>query len=362
MSAPALIGFGLAFACLTFSAKAAPPEYLEKENGSSGKWIHHRVTSGERLREISDHYLVSVDKIIRWNDLDSERPWLRVGQKLKIFSNVEPLVRQKVKYTVQPGDSWSRIAKRYEVDQRRLRRYWNPQVPEQLQSGQKIVIWIEPQAPEREKDEVKRKERKTIPVIPVQTFGRSVGRPGNGRIENAVQLPENPLLYTRRNPDHSWGSSHTVENLQKALVNFRRDTGFTREIIICDMSRKRGGRIPPHDSHRSGRDVDIRLPLRLGVAPGTVPNNLEQVDWQAAWGLIRALVETEAVMYIFLERSRQIALYRAAQETGSGVEYLEKIIQYPGRARKSIVRHSRGHIGHIHIRFTCSENEPDCSD
>ncbi len=360
---------GVAFFCAAFNVKAAPLESGTKKNARNGKWVQHRVTSGERLREISDHYLVSVDKIIRWNDLDTERPWLRVGQKLKIYSKVEPLVRHKIKYTVQPGDSWSRIAKRFNVDQRRLRRYWNPRVTEPIRRGQKLNIWAEPepQIPDAEEESpkepnVEQKEKEPFSITPVSANGQSIGRPGRGRLRNGVQLPENPQLYTRRNPDHSWGSSSTVENLQKAISNFRRDTGFDREIVICDMSRKRGGRLRHHHSHRSGRDVDIRLPLRKGLPPGTVPDSMSQVDWKATWSLVRALLITKMIKYIFLERNRQRELRNVAEAAGASAEALEKIFQYPGRDRRSIIRHARGHINHMHVRFNCGENEPECSD
>jgi murein endopeptidase len=181
-------------------------------------------------------------------------------------------------------------------------------------------------------------------------------------LRNGVQLPENPKLYKRRNPDHSWGSSLTVDNLQTAITNFRRDSGFDREIVICDMSRKRGGRLRPHHSHRSGRDVDIRLPLRKGLPAGTLPNGISQVDWKATWALIRALLLTKTIKYIFLERNRQRVLRDVAEAAGASAKALEKIFQYPGRDRRSIIRHSRGHINHIHIRFICGENESDCSD
>jgi len=360
---------GIAFFYSALSVKAAPPGTNNNESERDGKWIHHRVTSGERLSEISNHYLVSVDKIIRWNHLDSEHPWLRVGQKLKIYSNVEPLVRHKIKYVVKRGDSWSRIAKRYDVDQRRLRRYWNQDVPEPLQSGQTIIIWAEPkpQIPKAKKksepeQNLEQKEMDPFSPTSVRLDGQSIGRPGRGRLRNGVQLPNKPQLYTRRNPAHSWGSSLTVENLQKAIADFRRDTGFDREIIICDMSRKRGGWLRPHNSHRSGRDVDIRLLLREGIPAGTLPEKISQVDWDATWTLIRALLRTQTVKYIFLVRDRQRELRKAAEAAGTSAELLEKIFQYPRRDRQSIIRHSRGHINHMHVRFICGENEPQCSD
>jgi LysM repeat protein len=362
----AVVSFGAILVCLTLSAKAAPSTKVGGDGSKNAKWVQHRVTSGERLVEIGDYYRVGVAKIIAWNELDSKHPLLRVGQQLRILSSVEPLVRKKITYIVQRGDSWSKIAKRFDVDKNRLRRYWNQELPEELRPGLQVVVWVEPKRREirEEYQEDKRNTSETaqLPIVPINKFGESIGKPSRGRLANGVQLPPNPLLYTVRNPERSWGSSYMIENLQKAIAAFRQRTGFERELLICDISQQNGGRFRPHSSHRSGRDVDIRLPLRQDEPPGTVPATIAKVDWKATWNFIEALVATRAVKYIFLDRRRQRALYSAAQEAGESAEMLEKIIQYPGKSQTAIVRHARGHIDHIHVRFRCNENEKECSD
>jgi murein endopeptidase len=127
-----------------------------------------------------------------------------------------------------------------------------------------------------------------------------------------------------------------------------------------DMSRRGGGRFRPHESHQSGRDVDIRLPLRQGLAKGTIPVSSSQVDWDAAWALVRALISTEQVRFIFLARNRQPALHKAAKRAGAGDDELGLWLQYPRRSRTALVRHARGHVKHIHVRFRCGPNEPSC--
>jgi LysM repeat protein/murein endopeptidase len=358
--------FGVILVCLTVTANAAPSTKVGGDGSKNAKWIQHKVTSGERLAEIGDHYRVGVAKIIAWNELDSKHPLLRVGQQLRIFSSIEPLVRKKTTYIVQRGDSWSKIAKRFDVDKNRLRHYWNQELPEELRPGQQVVIWVEPkrrEVHEEDQDEKQNASETTrFPVVPIHRFGESIGKPSQGRLKNGVQLPENPLLYTVRDPERSWGSSYSIENLQKAVAAFRQRTGFERELIICDISLQNGGRNRPHSSHRSGRDVDIRLPLRQDVPSGTVPAASANVDWKATWNFIKALVDTGAVKYVFLDRRRQKVLYHAAQEAGEHTDILEKIIEYPGRTKTAIVRHSRGHVDHIHVRFRCDKNEKDCFD
>lgn len=344
------------------SAEASPFRQDESDSAKGPRWVSHRVLPGERLKEIGARYAVSVAAIIRWNKLDEKKPLIRVNQKLRIRANIVPPARERVVYTVRKGDSWYKIAKHFKIGVKQLYR-WNPKAPRSLRAGQRLIAWIEPEPPEPgEGVEERPTPPPPLPVIPVRRTAVSIGTPDRGRLFRGVQLPENKELYTIRNPNNSWGTSHAIENLQLAIARFRRDTGYDRELVICDMSRKGGGRFPPHMSHRSGRDVDIRLPLRRGVKPGTVPKCIGDVDWDAAWGLVQALIQTSQVKYIFLSRSRQKFLYRAAKRAGADDSLLNAVIQFPRGERVAVVRHDSGHVKHIHVRFKCAEHEPLCRD
>lgn len=197
-------------------------------------------------------------------------------------------------------------------------------------------------------------------LVPVRAGGMSVGPTNHGRLRNGVQMPVNDALYSIRNPDHSWGSSHAVEQLQVGMAIFRQQTGFKRQILICDMSVRGGGRFRPHHSHTSGRDVDIRLPLRAGISEQTIPENPAVVDWDMTWAMIKAFVATGEVQYVFLARSRLVHLYKAAQRAGESPEDLTVLIQYPGHGRNTLIRHSAGHTKHIHVRWKCAADAELC--
>jgi murein endopeptidase len=201
-----------------------------------------------------------------------------------------------------------------------------------------------------------------LPIIKVESSARSAGSCTRGRLINGVQLPENPALYSIRNPDNSWGSSHAVDLLQRAIARFREDSGFDRELLVCDMSKQRGGRFRPHHSHTSGRDVDIQLPTKPGVPSSTIPREVAQVDWDATWALVSALVSTGQVKYIFLSRSRQRPLYEAALRAGERPESLRDFIQYPQQSKTALLRHSQGHVKHLHVRWKCAPHEDRCLD
>ena len=350
---------------------------------SDGRWVSYRIIPGDRLSEIAERYRVAVGKLLEWNKLDAAQPMLQVGHELRVFTETQPLQRERQSYSVKPGDSWSKLAKRFGVEQQRLRTQWNPRV-EALKPGEKLTLWREAQATSatvtvtgdartlvamRDRGGDTETARRSVqqstprlPVIDVPSTGISTGTADRGRLVAGVQLPRNDALYTIRNPDHSWGSSLMVNELQRGVRDFRERTGFDRELVMMDLSREHGGRFRPHRSHTSGRDVDIRLPLRLGVAKGTVPELGSQVDWDATWALIQAFAGDDQLQYVFLSRSRQQALLEAAKRAGATEPELERFIQYPRHSRTAVVRHAHGHTEHIHVRFKCGPNETSCRE
>ena len=73
------------------------------------------------------------------------------------------------------------------------------------------------------------------------------------------------------------------------VTEFRGRSGYEGTIEIASLSREVGRRLPPHVSHQSGRDVDIRLPL-LPTVPVTRRPNPDEIDWLATWALIESLL------------------------------------------------------------------------
>jgi murein endopeptidase len=350
-------------------------------------WVRHQIIPGERVVEIAAYYGVEVEQVLAWNELDAKRPLLRVGQRLHIFTPVRPLERRRRSYTVRSGDTWTKIASRFDVDRDKLRKEWNAGGVA-LKAGERIELWVvvaEPEPAEQQPQTAEPQLVATIaragvdrtpvavlpaatptlaelPIVHVPETAISAGPATRGRLLHGIQLPQNDALYSIRNPDNTWGSSHAIEALQRGIADFRRGSGFERQIVIEDMSQRRGGCFPPHHSHRSGRDVDVELPLKVGVAAGTIPRAASLVDWDAAWALVKAFVATGEVHYLFLSRSRQHELYDAARRAGASDQELEEYIQYPHHGPVAFVRHSPGHVKHIHVRFKCASYETQCVD
>ena len=77
------------------------------------------------------------------------------------------------------------------------------------------------------------------------------------------------------------------------------------------------------------------------------------LDRERTWELLRAMIETDAVGYIFLDYGLQRLLYDYAIEDGEDPAFLASVFQYPrgSRAPHGMIRHWRGHGDHFHVRF-----------
>ena len=355
VSVTAIIAAFWAYAPTDHLQASPPSSVVAAAVQPSAQWIIHEVIPGERLTDIADRYAVAVASIQRWNNIDLKRGADYTGVRLRVHTPLPNRQRDKLSYVVRDGDSWSRLARRYDVDQDTLERVWNRDV-RMLHPGDRLLIWVEPGVvPREESQEITVADL----VVPVPQGAQSWGWPNGGRLLNGILIPENPALYTVRNILHAYGSSHAIETMQRGLAEFRLKTKYEGEVLLWDMSVKRGGRFGPHHSHRSGRDVDIAIPVKHGYPPET-PNSDEAVDWKATWGLIKAFIETGEVKYIFLSRQRQAELYKTAVASGATPEQLEEWIQYPRTTKYGIVRHSSGHNCHLHVRFACGPTELDC--
>jgi hypothetical protein len=324
------------------------------------QWIRHRVRPRERVTQIAARYGVSASDLVEWNKLDPATIHPRNRRTLKVHARRIPPPRRKVRYTVGEREGWMDVASKFGIERKDLRAYnWRVR---RLKPGVELELWVDPGAP-RTIERTWSASSSSIAgplALEIPAGGQSMGHPQRGRILDAVQLPDSEL-YTRKHPGSLWGSSHTVEQILRAFDRLRRETGYDGEIVIGAMSRKHGRRFAPHVSHQSGRDIDIRLPLLPGV-PATVRPNPDEVDWLATWGLVKAFVDTGEVSVIFLEIDLQSRLYEAARSLGETPDTLRDIISWPNwkENTRPIVRHSKGHEGHIHVRIKCGRAEPRC--
>ncbi len=337
------------------------------------QWVRHTVIPGERLVTIAARYDTTAIAIAAANDL-SERPALHVGDSLWIPARVVPAPRRRIEHVVQDGEDWLAVASKHGVPVVHLRR-WNLAHPPKLEAGTRLRLWVTHDL-EDEASELAVPSLQGSSWVPlaIEQGGRSVGLAHRGRLEHGVPLPEYPEIWHVRRPDEAFGSTRTLELLQRALIAFKGASGYSAPLSIGAISRKEGGRLRPHASHQSGRDIDIRLPTRVVEAAPTKSKRstraskstdekaAPEIDWTATWILVRELMLTGQVEFIFLDHALQKQLAEAARKAGEPEDRIHAWIQWPASARegRAPIRHSPGHEQHLHVRFRCGPNDIDC--
>jgi LysM repeat protein len=276
----------------------------------------HEVIPGDSLSSIAKRYHTTPLKIQKLNRMSGVA--LRCGQKLKIRSPIQAPKRIRGKYVVKRGDNLATVAKRHRIPAAMIRRL-NPGV-QVLRPGQRI--WVVTEVPS-----------------------------ARGNRRDLYELEPGPG-YTLLEKRRAYGTMLAVSRIAEVLSDHYMKFPDAPPILVGDLSRKGGGFLAPHRSHRRGRDVDIRYPLKV---PDTryVPATVSTLDIRRTWSLLRAFVATGDVEYIFVGYKLQRALHEYAKGKGVSATRLTELFQYPrgSRSQTGIIRHEPGHRTHFHVRF-----------
>jgi len=117
----------------------------------------HIVKAGDSLWTISRHYGVSHKSLAKWNGM-APIDTLRLGRKLVIWNSKKSTATQntkvsltsfkapqsrirKLRYTVRQGDSVARIASKFNLSIRDIKK-WN-KIGKYIQPGQKLKLWVD---------------------------------------------------------------------------------------------------------------------------------------------------------------------------------------------------------------------------
>ncbi|MBN1945709.1 MAG: penicillin-insensitive murein endopeptidase [Bradymonadales bacterium] len=298
----------------------------------------HTVQPGDRLSQIARSYDVSVADLVAWNrGLDPDR--IRVGQEIRIQRQGREV--RRITYEVQPGDFVARIARRHHVSINDIVRWNDGLDPDRIRIGQQLVIYVEgPEQP-----------------------SRSVGRANAGRLVNGEQLPGH-RGYRIRDRDRAWATNETVRYILGGFDTVLRVHPRAHRVAVHDLSRERGGPMRGHRSHQSGRDADFAYYQRR-CSGGTCPVRRvrpDNLDVETQWTLFSHWIRHDQVQYMFVDYSLQRVLYEYARDQGATASQLDEWFQYPhGRnTARGIIRHQRNHADHVHVRFTCSDDDDEC--
>ena len=113
------------------------------------------------------------------------------------------------------------------------------------------------------------------------------------------QKPEGAAYYTYGTPLSGAGQYAHQKLLSLILmIEHRWQALDDRKIGIGNISLAGGAHYPPHDGHKSGRDVDIRL-LRKDGKPVPVTRWDQQYDRDATAKLIELFFESHMIKVIY---------------------------------------------------------------
>ena len=192
---------------------------------------------------------------------------------------------------------------------------------------------------------------------------QSIGKPNHGYLRNGRFLPRTGPGFRRKNDKAPYGTNEAVAIILWVCERMTELYPGTVPVIVGNLSKEGGGKLRPHASHQSGRDADLGYYFidneRVRHFKDAERDNL---DVEKSWSLIELLLSTEQVEYLFIDRSLQILFYDEALKRGWAEEELRPLFEAPlgEYKRQGIIRHSRGHRHHLHVRFKCAKNDDRC--
>ncbi len=191
---------------------------------------------------------------------------------------------------------------------------------------------------------------------------RSTGKPWAGRLDEAAELPEQGPGYTTFKP-HRFGTWQVIHTLTAGIAEVLLRYPDSAPVVVGDLSAATGGHLSPHRSHQNGLDIDIgyfhdgnRSVTRFQDATdGTL-------DAPKTLTLLEGLLRTGWVDLIFVDRKVQRPLIDEAKTRGWSDDLVQRIFgeACDGGCRNAVVRHSKGHHNHLHLRVKCDPAGDEC--
>ncbi len=127
---------------------------LAKKQSSKRQGVKstHIVKSGDTLWDLSQHYKVSSKSIAKWNGM-APRDYIKPGQKLVIWQknslkkssgmSLENAIMRNITYKVRRGDSFARIADKFNIRIKDIERWNSISRNKYLQPGQMLKLSVD---------------------------------------------------------------------------------------------------------------------------------------------------------------------------------------------------------------------------
>jgi penicillin-insensitive murein endopeptidase len=212
-----------------------------------------------------------------------------------------------------------------------------------------------------------------VPSPLVPGLRGTIGVPHSGTQTDAVELPGRGPGYVRYRPLGSryWGVSRLVTAISAAAEHVTLRAPGGAPLVVGDLSAKSGGKIQGHNSHRSGRDVDllyyVTTPLGAPITSpgfvridadglGFVPETGEYVRFDVVrqWELLKSLVENPeiGVQFMFMSRALEALVIDYALARGEPLELIHRVQTVLLEPTDSLP-----HDDHLHLRIACAPEE-----
>ncbi|MDC0677951.1 penicillin-insensitive murein endopeptidase [Sorangium atrum] len=205
--------------------------------------------------------------------------------------------------------------------------------------------------------------KKAAPQAPAS----SVGHPNEGRLEGGVRLDTSRkdirVVPAYAGADVRWGLPALVGMIERAARGVAKR--FPGAVLgVGDLSRQRGGDVHRHNSHESGRDVDlgfyaldargkqVHAPVFLRFDARLVSTNVPgaRFDLPRNWLLVQHLLTDPRarVSHIFISDPLRSALIAHAKRIGVSRALLV-------RAQLAMMQPTgaEAHDDHMHVRISC---------
>jgi len=174
-----------------------------------------------------------------------------------------------------------------------------------------------------------------------------------------AQLPYQEGFLERWDARRSYGSWLLVQTLTDVSERLAWELPHADPLMVGDISRRGGGRMPGHKTHDKGVDADVGLYMRGGRQPlgGFLELRPRELDVDATWATIRALLDTGNVQHILLDQDHIERLRsHLVHEVGMDPADVDAIFMKPGTRPdwrlRGVVTHAPKHRSHLHVRIT----------
>ncbi|MGH1345305.1 MAG: M56 family metallopeptidase [Nannocystales bacterium] len=175
-------------------------------------------------------------------------------------------------------------------------------------------------------------QAESYPAVEASAVSPAEPLPVSARPSGLVQVQGSDVLRVAH-PELAWATPAVARELADLAARLRLSSPGAI-LTVGDLSRRGGGRFPPHKSHRDGREVDLPWPV----------DEDGQLLAPQAWELLQALAESGSVEAIVIDGELHEGIREAAIADGATAEALAALLPEPS---EDPTHRSR----HVHVRF-----------